>query len=236
MNKVFNINLGGYPFTIDEDAYEHLNQYLDAIHRHFKKSEGYEDITTDIEDRMAELFQDLRDGRPIVTLKTVKSAIDTMGTPEEFGAEAVEASTSTEYKKEEPRAKRDYGINPGKRLFRNPDDQVVRGVCSGIAAYFGVADPLWIRLGFVLLVLTGGFGIPLYLILWGVLPKAQTSADRLAMRGEPINVSNIAKTVEEEMDTLSEKLSDLSEEFTSKKKALVEPSALGRPLRKGFLF
>ena len=233
MNKVFNINLGGYPFTIDADAYEHLSQYLEAIHRHFKKSEGYEDITTDIEDRMAELFQDLRDGRPIVTLKTVKSAIDTMGTPEEFGAEAVGASTSPE---EEPEMEKDYGIKPGKRLFRNPEDEVVRGVCSGIAAYFGIRDPLWVRLAFVLLTITGGFGIPLYLILWAVLPKATTSADRLAMKGEPINVSNIAKTVEEEMDTLSEKLADLSDEFTSKKKALVEPSALGRPLRKGFLF
>ncbi|MFT4665048.1 MAG: phage shock protein PspC (stress-responsive transcriptional regulator) [Polaribacter sp.] len=236
MNKVFNINLGGYPFTIDEDAYEHLNQYLDAIHGHFRKSEGYEDITTDIEDRMAELFQDLRDGRPIVTLKTVTSAIDTMGTPEEFGAEAVGASTSSPEEDDEPLVERDFGVNPGKRLFRNPDDQVIKGVCSGIAAYFGIGDPLWVRLAFVLLTISGGLGIPLYLILWAVLPQAVTSADRLAMKGQPINVSNIAKTVEEEMDSLSEKLADLSEGFTSKKKALVEPSALGRPLRKGFLF
>lgn len=236
MNKVFNINLGGYPFTIDEDAYEHLSQYLEAIHRHFKKSEGYEDITTDIEDRLAELFQDLRDGRPIITLKTVKSAIDTMGTPEEFGAEAVGASTSTTEEEEEPVVERDYGVKPGKRLYRNPDDEVFRGVASGIAAYFGIQDPLWVRLAFVLLTISGGLGIPLYLVLWAVLPQALTSADRLAMRGQPINVSNIAKTVEEEMDTLSEKLADLSDELTSKKKALVEPSALGRPLRKGFLF
>jgi phage shock protein PspC (stress-responsive transcriptional regulator) len=235
MNKVFNINLGGYAFTIDEDAYAHLSDYLDAIHRHFKKSEGYEDITTDIEDRMAELFEELREGRPIITLKTVKTAINIMGTPEEFGAEAFEASTSPE-EGSAPKAGKDYGIKPGKRLFRNPDDEVVGGVCSGIAAYMGIADPLWVRLAFILLTITGGFGIPLYLILWTILPNAVTSADRLAMKGEPINVSNIAKTVEEEMDSLSEKLADLSDEFTSKKKAMVGPSALGQPLRRGFLF
>ncbi len=232
MNKIFNINLGGYPFTIDDDAYEHLNQYLETIHRHFKSSEGYEDITSDIEDRLAELFLEQSGTQQIINLKMVNSAINTMGTPEEFGAEAVEASTA----EEPPRTDATYAVKTGKRLFRNPDDEVVRGVCSGIAAYFGIADPLWIRLAFIFLTLTGGFGIPLYLILWAILPKAATSADRLAMKGEPINVSNIAKTVEEEMDNLSEKLSDLSDEFTSKKKAVVARSAFGQPLRKGFLF
>ena len=58
MNKVFNINLGGYPFTIDEDAFEHLNRYLRTIDQHFRDSEGHEEIINDIEARMAELFQD----------------------------------------------------------------------------------------------------------------------------------------------------------------------------------
>ena len=90
MNKVLNINLGGYPFTIDEDAFEHLENYLDTIHSHFKKSEGYEEITSDIEARMAELFQEQLNGRSIVTIRTVETCIGIMGTPEEFGAEGLE--------------------------------------------------------------------------------------------------------------------------------------------------
>ncbi len=247
MNKVFNINLGGYPFTIDEDAYEHLNQYLDAIHGHFSNSEGYEDITSDIESRMAELFQEQGDGRPIVTLKVVKNAIGIMGTPEDFGAEPMAEKSYASHashddstgKKKKKKRRWSASIKTGKRLFRNPEDEVVGGVASGVAAYFGVNDPLWIRLGFVLISLSGGFGIPLYLLLWAILPKAETSSDRLAMKGEPINIENIAKTVEEEIEGLSQTLSDLGSdigtEFT-KKKRLVEPELSGRPLRKGFLF
>jgi len=240
MNKVFNINLGGYPFTIDEDAYEHLNQYLDAIHGHFNSSEGYEDITSDIEARMAELFQEQASGRPIVTLKVVKNAIGIMGTPEDFGAEPLEqrsyanqdshsdASTGS-------KSKSKSRFKTGKRLFRNPDDEVVGGVSSGVAAYFGIADPLWVRIAFIVATVSGGFGIPVYLVLWAILPKAESSSDRLSMKGEPINIENIAKTVEEEIEGLSHKLSDIGSEF-SKKKELVEPDFSVQPLRKGYLF
>ena len=190
MNKVQHINLGGFPFTIDEHAYEHLSRYLETIHRHFRGSEGYEEITNDIEARMAELFQEsLGERGTIITMKEVNDAIVIMGTPEDFGAEPLE---------EEPQPRTgSSGYRPGKRLFRNPEDEVLGGVCSGIAAYFGIADPLWIRLLFIVITISGGFGIPAYLILWAILPKAETASDRLAMRGEPINASNIGRIIEE---------------------------------------
>ncbi len=219
MNKVFNINLGGYPFTIDENAFEHLSTYLQTIHRHFRDSEGYEEITADIESRMAELFQEGLEGRQIVTLKDVNGAIAIMGTPEDFGAEPIEEAIP--HARREGR-KRKSNYKTGKRLFRNPDDEVVGGLCSGIAAYFGLEDPLWVRLGFVLLVVSGGLGIPAYLILWAIVPKAETASDRLAMRGEPVNVSNIGKIVEEEIEYFSDRVSEWGEEFSSKKKARME--------------
>lgn len=212
MNKVQHINLGGLPFTIDEDAYEHLSHYLKTIHRHFEGSEGYEEITNDIEARMAELFQESLGGRSaIVTMKEVRDAIVIMGTPEDFGAEPLE---------EEPQARPagGSGYRPGKRLFRNPEDEVLGGVCSGIAAYFGIADPLWVRLAFIIITISGGFGIPAYLILWAIVPKAETAGDRLAMRGEPINASNIGKIIEEEFQHFSEKVSELGNELSGKKK------------------
>jgi len=217
MNKVFNVNLGGYPFTIDEDAYAHLNNYLDTISSHFRSSDGFEEITTDIEGRVAELFRENSANRPIITMPDVKMAISIMGTPEEFGAEAVHESQHS-YSRKEKTKKGKYRIKTGKRLFRNPEDEVVGGVCSGIAAYFGIEDPLWVRLGFALVIFSGGIGIPMYLVLWAILPKAESASDRLAMRGEPINVSNIGKIIEEEMYNFSDTMTDLGEEFGSKKK------------------
>lgn len=245
MNKVFNINLGGYPFTIDEDAYEQLSHYLETIHRHFRDSEGYEEITGDIESRMAELFQEGMQGRQIITIKDVKNGISIMGTPEDFGAEPIDdyakASASTASAKGRNRKTK---YKTGKRLFRNPEDEVVGGVCSGIAAYFGVEDPLWVRIGFVLLTISGGFSIPVYLLLWAIVPKAETASDRLAMRGEPVNASNIGKIVEEEIEYFSEKVSEWGEDFGSKKKVMVETEVEKQlelkemsyeiPLRKGF--
>ena len=229
MNKVFTINLGGYPFTIDEDAFEHLDKYLKAIHKHFKHTEGYEEITEDIEARLAELFQASMGNRPIVSFKDVEQAIATMGRPEEFGDTPLEAEAAAEGSED--------SYKTGKRLFRNPDDEVVGGVCSGISAYFGIQDPVWIRILFVLITISGGIGIPMYIVLWAILPKAETAGDRLAMRGKPINVSNIGKIVQEEIEHISEKVSELGEELDlgSKKKILKEKVREERPLRKGFL-
>ena len=95
MNKIYNINLGGYPFTIDDDAYKVLDKYLKAITGHFSGSEGCEDIISDIEARIAELFNEHLKGQPIVGLREVESMIAVMGTPEEFGA-APEAETIAE--------------------------------------------------------------------------------------------------------------------------------------------
>ncbi len=214
MKQILNINLGGHPVTIDTDAYEHLSRYLDAIERHFKESDAAEEILSDIETRMAELFKENIHPRTIVTMPDVKAAIDIMGTPEMFGAEVVDdepVSSRTQQKKQ----KSGSGFNPGKRLFRNPDDKVIGGVCSGLAAYLGVGDPVWVRIAFIAFTLLGFASVPIYVILWIVMPVAKTSADRLAMRGEPINVESIASSVVDELENISEKLND---KFGSHKK------------------
>lgn len=219
MNKIININLGGYPFAIDEDAFDYLKKYLDAIHKHFKKSEGYEEITGDIETRLAELFQEQMKGRAIVNNEDVAHAIKVMGSPQEFGAEAVFESEPQQEKRSKTREHYEFSRpRTGKRLFRNPDDKVLAGVCSGISAYFGIADPIWVRLLFVVITIAGGFGIPAYFILWAIVPKAISASDRLSMKGEPVNISNIAKVIEEEAQNLSDKITELTEEMSQKKK------------------
>ena len=98
MNKVTNINLGGYPFTIDDDAFTGLDRYLDRLEKHFKGAVGYEDIMHDIESRMAELMTDSMGGRKIVTLKDVNHAIETMGQPEQLSDEEPVSTTSEKEK------------------------------------------------------------------------------------------------------------------------------------------
>ena len=229
MNKVFNINLGGYPFTIDADAYDYLSKYLKTIHRHFRDSEGYEEITSDIEARMAELFQESKGNHPIVTIKTVEEAISIMGTPEDFGATTEEPTTQ-----KSSSAKQNY--KTGKRLFRDPDDEVVAGVCSGIAAYFGIPDPLWVRIAFVVLTFSFGFSVPVYILLAVLVPKAKNSSDRLAMRGDAINVSNIAKIVEEEITNISERITEITDNWDTKKKSFTTTDGTARrTLKEGIL-
>ncbi|WP_020537889.1 PspC domain-containing protein [Lewinella cohaerens] len=239
MNKVYNINLGGYPFTIDEDAYNHLRSYLEAIHNHFRATEGYEEITHDIEARLAELFVEQLNNRPIVGFQEVEDAIAIMGRPEEFGADPMSEGASFT---ESGSAQADAGgtdakfkIKTGKRLYRDTEDSVVGGVAAGLTAYFGIADPIWVRLFFVLVVISGGIGIPLYLILWALMPEAKTAGDRLAMRGEPINISNISKIITEEFEHLSEKMTELGEELAGKKKVRAKMTRTTRALRSGSL-
>ena len=214
MNKTFNINLGSYPFAIDEDAYNYIQNYLDTIRRHFSTSDGCDEILYDIEVRMAELFAEHLKGRAIISMKEVDEVIMIMGKPEDFGAEPM----SEQHSYSSTRGRRsDTKINTGKRLFRDPEDKKVAGVCSGISAYFGIEDPLWVRLIFALLFFTGT-GVITYIVLWTLVPEASTTSDKLAMRGEPATIENIAKVVETELSELGDKINEWSKDLGSKKK------------------
>ncbi len=240
MNKIFNVNLGGYPFTIDEDAYHQLNKYLDTIRRHFADSEGCDEILDDIEVRMAELFQERIKGKAIVSNKDLDEVVKILGRPEDFGAEELDDDyEETSYSKKKKSTF--TGMKTGKRLFRNSDEKIIGGVASGLSAYFGISDPVWIRLLFVLFMVGGGVAVPLYIVLWIIVPEAKTAGEKLEMHGEPVNVNNIARKVEEELNDLSERITemtkDLGKEFKSKKKILDPPPFQRKePLRKGFLY
>lgn len=219
MNKVFNINLGGQPLTIDEDAYRLLENYLQSLHNHFRASEGYEEIMSDIEARLGELLREGMGKRAIVMIQDVKNTVSIMGKPEEFGAEpmdetekAAETATNAQNTEGTSNAAQKSGkkstIQTGKRLFRDEDNKVIGGVCSGLAAYFGVEEVVWMRLAIFILGMFTGLGFLLYLVLWIIIPKAKTTADRLAMRGEPIDVNSIAKSIETGFDDLSKKVNE----------------------------
>lgn len=125
----------------------------------------------------------------------VDSVIETMGKPEEF------ADVQDDHKEEETSQENTYTENVKKRMFRDPDNKAIGGVCSGIAAYFDI-DIVWIRLAMFLLIFFGGISLWVYIVLWIVIPEAKTTAEKLAMKGEKIDINNISKTVKEEAEQI----------------------------------
>lgn len=206
MNKILHINLGGYALTIDDDAFEYLQSYLDNIKGRFSESDGRDEIMRDVESRLGELITQYLGQHSIVMLPHVESAVEIMGKPEDFGGEPAA-----------PKSKGPFAgasvfgqsIKTGKKLFRDEDDAVIGGLCSGLATYFGIADPLWMRIIFVLLTfVSAGFWIPVYLLLWIIVPPARTAGDRLTMKGEPVNVDSIAREFEKGYERISQKMKD----------------------------
>ncbi len=215
MNKILHINVGGYPFSIDDTAFEKLDHYLNSLNKHFERSEGCDEIMQDIETRIAEIFQERLAGRGVVSLSLVEQAINIMGSPEAFGAEW-SAEENTEQR--EQKTTSEWGIKTGKRLYRDPQDAKIAGVCAGLAHYFGIQEVVWVRVAFAVGIFAGGFTIPLYIILWAATREASSPSDRLAMKGEPINVQNIARKVEEEIDKITDNFESWREERQNRKK------------------
>jgi phage shock protein PspC (stress-responsive transcriptional regulator) len=202
MNKTVTVNLGGTVFHIDDNAYESLIKYLNAIKSHFSAEQGRDEIMQDIEIRIGEMFRDrMKDGREVITLNDVHEVTGIMGKPEEFAGEEEKATSSHDATTSVPMGRLK------KRFFRDPDEKFVGGVCSGIAAYFNI-DPVWVRLIFACALIFYGTGFWIYILLWIIIPEARTTADRLMMRGEPVTVSNIEKNVKEELDALRARMSD----------------------------
>jgi|APHig6443718053_1056840.scaffolds.fasta_scaffold123079_1 phage shock protein PspC (stress-responsive transcriptional regulator) len=191
MKVTVNINLGGYAFHIDEDAYERLRQYLKNIERELSGENGSAEIISDIEVRIAELFKSrLNNYKQVINTKDVEEVMAVMGSPEVIsGGEPAEPA-------------------PGRsshRMYRDPDRRIFGGVCSGLAAYLNW-DTLLVRILFALLIFAGGVGAGLYLVLWIVVPEAKTTAQKLEMRGDPVTVENIKESVKNEFETVKKKM------------------------------
>jgi phage shock protein PspC (stress-responsive transcriptional regulator) len=208
MNKIQHINVGGHPFSINEDAFFKLDQYLVRLNNHFSKSEGSKEIMEDIESRIAELFKEYLQGGSIINLGHVDKMILIMGSPEsirEESSDQTDSQTTERY------------YRTGRRMFRDPYDKKISGVCSGIAHYFGIQDPTWVRVAFVFFGIWG-FGIILYIILIFILPQAYSPSDRLAMKGKAINIQNIAEKVEEEIEDMADNFQQWRKDKWKRKK------------------
>lgn len=199
MNKTIIININGIVFHIEEDAYDVLIKYMNEVKKHFGYSADSYEIVGDIENRLAEMFTEklAESGKEVIVLADVTAVTGQMGQPSDFDL-ADESSQAFE----EPE------VNTSRverKLFRDTDDKIIGGVCAGVGHYFGV-EPRWIRVILLLSFLLWGSGLFLYLVLWMAMPKAQTRADKMAMKGEAPNLQNFKKNFDEEMQSVKENL------------------------------
>jgi len=197
MKKAISITLNGIIFMIEEDALHLLSSYFEAIKEHYGK-DG-EEITKDIEADIADRFKTKNSGKQkLIMLSDVEEIIKVLGTVNQIGEENEEIEDKGEDKEGQEELK-----NP-KRLYRDSDNAILGGVCSGLGIYFSI-DPLVFRLLFIALTLLNGVGILLYLIFWIAVPLAKTNVQKLEMQGESINLKNLEEALREKSKIIKEK-------------------------------
>ncbi|PZD77294.1 PspC domain-containing protein [Mesonia sp. K7] len=203
MNKTVNINLAGIFFHIDEDAYLKLKAYLDTIRNSFKNGQEGQEILQDIEARIAELFtQKMAHEKQVIGINEVNEVISIMGQPEDY-------QVDEDFFEDKEQA---YTSAKSKKLYRDTLTGNIAGICAGFGHYFDFSV-IWLRIIFIILAIaTSGTFILIYLILWLVIPEAKTTAEKLEMTGEPINISNIEKKVKEGFQHVSDRMKDVDYE------------------------
>lgn len=222
MNKTVNINLAGVFFHIDEDAYAKLQHYLDTVKRSLNNTQGKDEIIADIEARIAELFAEkLKNERQVISYKEVDEVIATMGQPEDY-------IVDEEIFEDEPSYTQTHTKTTGKQLFRDTEHSYVGGVSSGLAHYMGI-ESIWVRLLWVILTIaSSGAFLLIYLALWIFVPEAKTTADKLSMRGEEVNISNIERKIREGFDDVAGKVKNVNyEKYGNQAKSGASSAATG---------
>lgn len=218
MKQTVNVNLGGVVFSIDEDAYQELDAYLNDIRKHLG-SDSVQEIMQDIEARIAELFDQHKkySHMDVVTLMMVEDVEKQLGSAEAIGGEE-ETAQASKQKDEENKQENETDMDDvqeaevidstphdekdvkqqatcKKKLYRDVDNAVMGGVCAGLSKWIGI-DTVWVRLVMLLLLVFHGVGVLTYLLLWIIVPAANTAARRLEMRGIEPSVDAIKTEVE----------------------------------------
>ena len=193
MNTTVTIHLAHTLFHIDSDAFALLKNYLNKLEKSFAQTDGKQEILEDIEVRIAELFSQytIREGY-VISEKNVNDVIEILGSPEDISEEETQEESTKSYAQ--------------KKLYRDTDERIIGGVASGLGHYFGI-DRVWIRLILIILVLSSIGGVVfVYILLWALIPEAKTTSEKLRMRGEPVNISNIEKKIKEGLDDVTQKV------------------------------
>ncbi|PLX07091.1 MAG: hypothetical protein C0596_13250 [Marinilabiliales bacterium] len=197
-------------FTIDDDAYQMLKLYLGKLEEHFSAQEEGNEIVKDIEARIAEIFSmKINEGKQVINITDVEELITILGNVEDITGENMSDKTNdsdnNEQKKETKRK---------KKLYRDPDNKQVGGICSGLSYYTGISATTW-RILFLIFLFVGQVSIIAYLILWIAVPEAKTTSEKLEMKGDKVNLSNIEKSVKKEYDDLKKNFKNIKTKKTT---------------------
>lgn len=191
MEKTTQIVIGSTPFSLTEKAYAKLAAYLEELKVHFANEPEKEEIIKDIESRIAEKL--LSKKNKVITEADIEAVTAEIGTASEFD-ERDDRGQKTEETTEAKQQEKSH-----KRFYRDTDNAMIAGVCSGIAAYFDI-DPIIPRIIFVISIFGGGAGVLIYILLWVITPEASTTSQRLEMRGTPVTLENITRTVKDRVE------------------------------------
>ncbi len=226
MQRIIHISIAGRSIAIEEDAFQLLKNYIVSLERQFAREQGKEEIIHDIEGRIAELFYArLNSGATAIVKSDVQKVIETLGAASEINDDKQNTTFGSSYRSSSNTSVPPYGQyydqTNTRRLFRNPHDKVIGGVCSGVANYFD-RDPVIVRLVFAVLFLTAGIGLLAYILAWIIIPAAKTPADLGFMTtGQPMNFHTIQRNMTEELQDLKRRGEEMSQDlkdFFNKKK------------------
>ena len=190
MKKTINVAIGGCSFTIDEDAYNTLNEYLERFKGALDSSSSSADVMDELEGRIADLIKAKLGGREVVDMKIAQEVVAQLGYPQ--GYRPSEADNAGGNASDEYHYSGTDGERPVRKLFRDPDDKKLAGVCSGLALFLGV-DVTLIRIIFLVAFICGSAGLWIYLVIWIAAPEARTAAEKCELRGIPANAENIRR-------------------------------------------
>lgn len=193
MKRNITVNIFGSLYPMDEDAYAMLNAYIANMRDYFSRQPDGKEIADDIEGRVAELMSELRqNGTEAISIEHIEDIINRIGKPEQFEEE--EEIVSQAIPPIPPKTAK-------KKLYRDPEHKILGGVFGGFGCYLGV-NPLWLRMAYILLIVGFFVNMPYtftiilliisaYLVCWGSIPLAANPAERLQMKGEQVNLSNM---------------------------------------------
>ncbi len=189
MKKTINVAIGGCSFTIDEDAYNALYEYLERFRKANEKTGGNSNVIDELEVRIADLLKGKLGGRQVVDFAMTQEVIGKLGYPVGYWDDEKKDSDEYHYSGTD-------GERPVRKLFRNPDDKKIAGVCSGLALFLGV-DVILMRVIFLVALICGTSGFWIYLVIWVAAPEARTAAEKCELRGIPANAENIRRFTED---------------------------------------
>ncbi len=188
MKKTINAAIGSCSFTIDEDAYNALDEYLERFKEAIRATGGNMNVFDELEVRIADMLKGKLGGRQVVDLTMAKEVIAKLGYPEGYREPEKQEESEYHYSGTD-------GERPVRKLFRDSDDKKIAGVCSGLALFLGV-DVVLIRVIFLVALICGSAGFWIYLVIWIAAPEARTAAEKCELRGIPATAENIRRFTE----------------------------------------